>query len=101
VEEGQPLFEIDRAQYEIALKRAQSDLQNARSQVGAGSAGIESARAKLRAAEANALKAKQDADRQERLYRDGSGTISVRRLEVARATLEQTRAKVSAAEAEV
>ena len=101
VEEGQPLFQIDRSQYEIALKRAQSDLENTRSQVGASSAGIESARANLRAAQANELKAKQDAGRQERLYREDPGTISVRRLEISRATLEQARASVAAAEAEI
>ena len=101
VEKAQPLFEIDRAQYEIALKRAQSDLENTRRQVGAGSAGVESARANLRAAKANELKAKQDAGRQERLYREDTGTISVRRLEISRASLEQARAQVAAAEAEV
>lgn len=101
VEEGERLFEIDPSQYEIALKRAESDLQNTRSQVDAGSAGVDSARASLRSAQANELKAKQDASRQERLYREDPGTISVRRLEVARATLEQAKASVEAAEAEV
>ena len=101
VEEGQRLFEIDPSQYEIALQRAESDLQNARNQVGAGSAGVESAKANLRSALANELKAQQDASRQERLYREDPGTISVRRLEVARATLEQAKAKVQAAEAEI
>ncbi len=101
VDQGQPLFEIDKASYEIALKKARSDLENTESQVGAGTAGIESARANLRAAKANALKAQQDADRQERLYRQDPGTISVRRLETARSSLEQARAKVSQAEAEV
>jgi multidrug resistance efflux pump len=101
VEEGERLFEIDSSQYEIALKRAESDLQNTRSQVDAGSAGVESARASLRSARANQLKAQQDATRQERLYREDSGTISVRRLELARATLEQAKASVQAAEAEV
>ncbi len=101
VDEDQRLFQIDRSQYEIALKRAQSDLENTRSQVDAGSAGIESARANLRSARANELKAKQDAGRQEKLYREDPGTISVRRLEVSRATLEQARASVAAAEAEV
>jgi len=32
----QSLFEIDRSQYEIALKRAESELQNTISQIGAG-----------------------------------------------------------------
>ncbi len=97
----QPLFEIDRSQYEIALKRAQSDLQNARDKIGANTAGVESAQANLLAAEANALKAEQDAKRQERLYKEDKGAISVRRLEMSRATSAQTKAKVSSAEAEI
>ena len=101
VQAEDPLFEIDRSQYEIALRRAQSDLENARNQVGAGSAGVESAQANLRSARANLLKAQQDADRQERLYREDPGAISVRRLEIARATLEQARAGVASSEAEV
>jgi len=101
VEEGERLFEIDPSQYTIALQRAESDLQNARNQVGAGTAGVESGKAYLRSALANELKAKQDASRQERLYREDPGTISVRRLEVARATLEQAKASVQVSEAEI
>jgi len=101
VEAGQRLFEIDRSQYEIALKKAESDLENVRSQVDAGSAGVESARANRRVAVANLTKARQDAERQERLYREDPGTISVRRLEIARASLEEAKARVAAAEAEI
>lgn len=101
VVKGQPLFEIDRANYEIALAKAESDLQKAESQLGAGTAGVESATAHLRAAKANELKAEQDANRQERLYQQDSGSISVRRLEIARANLEYSRAMVTGAEAEV
>ena len=36
VNAGDPLFEIDRSSYEIALKRASSDLENTRKQVSAG-----------------------------------------------------------------
>ncbi len=97
----QPLFQIDPSQYEIALERAQSDLENAGRQVEAGSAGVESARANLRAALANRLKAEKDAGRLQRLHREDPGTISVRRLEVAQASLDQARAKVDAAEAEI
>lgn len=101
VEQGQRLFQIDPSHYRIALEKAQSDLKNARSQVDAGSASVESARAGLRAAQANELKARQDATRQERLHRQDPGTISVRRLEVAQATLDQAVAKVSAAQADI
>ena len=79
VVKGQPLFEIDRANYELALAKAESDLHKAESQLGAGTAGVESATAHLRAAKANELKAEQDANRQERLYQQDSGSISVRR----------------------
>ena len=101
VDAAQPLFEIDPSQYEIALKKAQSDLENARRQVEAGSAAVESARANLRAAQANELKAQQDTTRLERLHEEDPGTISVRRLEVSRASLDQARAKVAAAGAEI
>jgi multidrug resistance efflux pump len=101
VEAGTTLFQIDRAQYEIALKRAQSDLENAGRQVEAGNAAVQTARANLRAAQANELKARQDATRIERLYREDPGTISVRRVELAQASLEQATAKVDAAQAEI
>jgi multidrug resistance efflux pump len=98
---GQPLFEVDPSQYEIALRKAQSDLANAQSQVDAGDAAVDSARANLRAALANELKAQQDYTRLERLHREDPGTISVRRLEVSRASLDQARAQVVAREADI
>ena len=101
VEADQPLFQIDRHQYEIALKRAKSDLENTQKQIAANTAGVESARANLRAAQASAVKAEQDSRRQERIYKEDKGSISVRRLEISRATLAQAQAKVSAAEAEI
>jgi len=99
VEEGQRLFEIDPSQYQIAVDKARSDLENARRQVGAGDAAVESARANLRAALANEEKAEKDANRLRRLYREDAGTISVRRLEISRASLDQARAQVAAARA--
>jgi multidrug resistance efflux pump len=101
VEAGQRLFQVDPSQYRIALDRARSDLDNARSQVDAGSAAVRSAKANLRAALANELKAEQDYTRLQRLHSEDPGTISVRRLEVSRASLDQARAKVTGAEAEI
>ncbi len=101
VEAGQVLFRIDRTQYEIALAKARSDYENALRQVDAGDAGVTAARANLRSALANLDKAEKDTARLERLYREDPGTISMRRLEVSRATLDQSRAAVAAAEAGV
>jgi multidrug resistance efflux pump len=99
VEPGQVLFRIDTTQYDIALAKARSDYENALRQVDAGDAGVAAARANLRAAEANLVKAQKDSMRLERLYTEDPGTISTRRLEVSRATLDQTKAAVAAAEA--
>jgi multidrug resistance efflux pump len=101
VAQDQPLFEIDPSQYEIALQRAESDLQNAQNQVDAGSAAVDKARANLRAALANELKAEQDYSRLKRLHESDPGTISVRRLEISSASLEQASAKVVAAQADI
>ena len=101
VQEDQPLFQIDPSQYQIALLKAQSDLESARRQVDAGSATVESARANLRAALANEQKAVKDTRRLERLYREDPGTISKRRIEISQATLDQARAGVTAAKADI
>lgn len=99
VEAGDILFRLDPTQYEIALAKARSDYENALRQVDAGDAGVEAARANLRSAQANLVKAEKDTMRLERLYEEDPGTISTRRLEISRATLDQSRAAVAAAEA--
>lgn len=101
VEAGQLLFELDPEPYQIAVERARAELESVRRQVGASTAGIDSALAALRAAEAGELEARQDRDRLERLYREDPGTISLRRLEISRAAFEQTSSQVAAARAEV
>jgi multidrug resistance efflux pump len=101
VRAGQELFAVDPEQYQIAVERARADLESTRKQIGASTAGIDSAEASLRAAQANELKARQDRDRLERLYREDKGTISLRRLEISRASFEQASSQVAASRAEV
>ncbi|QYY33270.1 MULTISPECIES: HlyD family secretion protein [Cupriavidus] len=101
VQAGAVLFEVDPQQYRIAADRARADLESMRRQIGASTAGIASAQAGLRAAQANEVKARQDSDRLERLYSEDPGTVSLRRLEVARATHTQAVSQVDAARAEV
>lgn len=101
VEAGDVLFEVDPEQYQIAVERARAELESTRRQIAASTAGIDSAQASLRAAQANELKSQQDRERLERLYREDPGTISLRRLEVSRATHVQSISQVAAASAEV
>jgi multidrug resistance efflux pump len=101
VKAGDVLFEVDQQPYQIAADRARADLESTRRQIGASTAGIASAQASLRAAQANELKARQDNERLEGLYREDRGTISVRLLEVSRASREQAVSQVAAARAEI
>ena len=101
VQKGQPLFEIDTSQYQIALDRAKSDLDSAGKQVGAGSAAVNAARANLVAARAAERKAQQDATRLAQLYEEDPGTVSVRLVEGAQANRDQAQAQVIAAQADI
>jgi multidrug resistance efflux pump len=101
VQADQPLFDIDPRPYEIALQSARASYATARHSVDAARAGVDGARAGLAAAEANRDMAERDAGRQERLYQEDPGAISVRRLEIAQATREEARSKVRASEAEL
>lgn len=98
---GDPLFEIDPEPYDIALAKARSDYATVLSGVKANGEGIKSAQATLQAMRSSYDNASKDAERQERLYKEDPGAISVRRLEIAQASRETARSQVFAAEAEV
>lgn len=101
VQPGQPLFDIDPDQYEIALQRSRADFDSISSSVSASAAAVDAARAALQAAEASREMAEKDASRQERLHEEDPGAISVRRLEIAQSTREEARAKAKRAEADL
>ena len=101
VQPGQPLFDIDPKPYEIALQRARADYASMRSSVNAAAAGVDAAHAALAAAHAHRQMAESDATRQEHLYKEDPGAISVRRLESAQATREEARSKVRRSEADL
>ena len=101
VPRGQPLFDIDPSQYQIALDRSRADYESVRRTVAAAVAAVEAARASLQAAEANRIKAEKDAMRQERLHREDPGAISMRRLEIAQASRVEALSREKAAEADL
>ena len=98
---GQVLLDIDPEPFRIALRRAQADYESVRRSVQGSEAGVDAARAALVAAEANRDMAQRDASRLERLHAEDPGAISVRRLEIAQSTRDESRAKVRRAEADV
>jgi multidrug resistance efflux pump len=101
VKQGQVLLGIDPSPYRIALQKSRSDYESVRRSVNASVAAVEAAKASLQAAKANHVKAEQDARRQEQLYAEDPGAISVRRLESAQATRVQARSQEKAAEADL
>jgi multidrug resistance efflux pump len=98
---GQALFDIDPDPFQIALGRARSDLESVRRSVLGSAAGVDAARASLAAAEAGRNMAERDASRQERLYAEDPGAISVRRLEIAQSTRDEARSMARRAEADL
>jgi multidrug resistance efflux pump len=83
------------------LQRSRADYEAVRQSVNASAAAVESARASLQAAEANRQMAEKDASRQERLYEEDPGAISVRRLEIAQSTRDEAISKAKRAEADL
>ena len=101
VQQDQLLFEIERSQYLIVLDKALADRKYAQTQVNAGKAAVNYAKAKLQAVFANQTKSQQDINRLSRLHKEDPGTISVRRIELSQANLEQATAQVAMAKADI
>ncbi len=99
VAQGDLLFQVDRERYELAVETAQANLQSARQATGASTANIDAAKAQLVSAQANLLRAEQDAVRLRRIKQEDPGAISDRRVEMAEASYTAAQASVQAAEA--
>jgi len=99
VEKGERLAQIDPERYEVAVAQSQAQLEVTLQNLRSSSASVDAAAANVDAARANELKARQDAERLQRISDQDPGAISQRRLEVARATLTGATANVVAAKA--
>lgn len=99
VEAGDVLFQIDRERYALAVETAEANLQSARQATGASTANIDAAEAQRVAAEANLLRAEQDAVRLRRIKKEDPGAISDRRVEMAEASFTAAQASLQAANA--
>jgi multidrug resistance efflux pump len=101
VGKGDLLLEIDPADYEIAVRRAESDLELAGQDVGAGSANIDSTIAQLAEVRAELKKKKSDLQRAQKIYNTDPGAMSESEIDRRQAGVEQSESKVRSLRAEV
>jgi multidrug resistance efflux pump len=101
VRRGDLLFTIERDLYEIAARKARADISAVQRELAASDAGIRAAQAGVEAARAGLMRSEQDAARSERIHAEDAGAISMRRLEFSRASLIESRAKLSASLAQL
>ena len=99
VSAGDPLFQIERDRYELAVETARVNLQTARQATGASLASVDAAEAQVAAAEAQLERAEQDTARLQRIKDEDPGAVSDRRLEMSVASLKVARSQLRAAEA--
>jgi multidrug resistance efflux pump len=101
VEQGNVLLTLDDTQYQLAVTRAESDLEKAQQQLGASTAGVDSAQAQVKASKAELVRSRKDYERMKRIRAEEPGAISQRRLDLAQATLTAAESRVTAMRAEV
>ena len=99
VEAGQPLVELDRTDYLIALKQAEEDLEKAGKEVGVQTASVESAQAQLSDAMANQQNVRRQADRVFAMVK--KGIVTQADADKTHAALAQASAQVAQAKAAV
>lgn len=97
VEEGQILFQLDTADYEIAVASAEAQLAQAGQSMGANTAGVSAAQAAVSEANANYINAQEDAGRILELVADG--VYAQARGDEAQGNLDAAAARLQQAEA--
>lgn len=101
VEAGDVLVEIDPREYELAVQRAEATLEIAGQETGADTAAVAAAEASLAEARAQRLKATQDLERIENIFKEDPGAVSKASRDAATATQQSALAKEANALAEL
>jgi multidrug resistance efflux pump len=101
VKKGEPLFTLGSDSFTIAADKARADITATQRELVAQDAGIRVATANLEIATTSLRTSRQDADRYERIWKADPGAVSLRRLELSRGNLDEAKARVHAAEAQL
>ena len=101
VKEGDALFQIDRRPYELAVRSAEANLDRAAQQVGARTATVKSAAARLGVARAQLDRAQRNYDRTQKVLEDNPGALSQADWDRAETGLAQAVERLASSEADL
>ena len=101
VSEGDLLFQLDKRPFELAVKKAEADLDNAAQQVGALSATVKSATGRLGVARAQLDRAQRNYNRTQRVLEQNPGALSQADRDRTETSLAQAVERVASAEADL
>jgi len=101
VEPGDTLMQLDRRQYELAVRNAEAALDAAQQQVGALTATVRSSEGRLGVARAQLDRAQRNFDRVQAVQAENPGALSQADIDRAETSLAQAVERVSSAEADL
>jgi multidrug resistance efflux pump len=101
VEPGDTLMQLDRRQYEVAVRNAEASLDAAQQQVGALMATVRSSEGRLGVARAQLDRAQRNFDRVQAVQAENPGALSQADIDRAETSLAQAVERVSSAEADL
>jgi multidrug resistance efflux pump len=101
VEAKELLAQIDPREYELAVRRAESNLELAGQETGADTAAVRAAEADLAEARAQLLRTRQDLERIESIYEQDPGAVSASGRDEAQAAVATAEAQEASAIAEL
>ena len=101
VSDGQLLFQIDKRPFELAVSKAEADLENVAQQVGALTATVKSERGRLGVAKAQLDRAQRNYDRTQRVLEKNPGALSQADKDRTETSLAQAVEKLTSAEADL
>ncbi|WP_075602458.1 HlyD family secretion protein [Saccharicrinis aurantiacus] len=99
VKTGDKLFEIDKQPFDLALKKAEANLDNASQQIGAQGATVKAAASSVGVAKAQLDRAQRNYDRTQRLIQKNPGAVSQADIDRVETSLSQSVEKLANAEA--
>jgi multidrug resistance efflux pump len=101
IESGDVLFQIDKKDYKIAVRKAEADLDMAAQSIGALTASVKSAASRLGVARATLDGAQRNYDRTQQVVNQDPGALSQADRDLTEIALNQAIANLAAAEAEL